>query len=137
MLINSEAEAIQIFQKIKSLLIPKYNARFVNSYACKIEIFDEKYGKYILAADKYNGSDFHYVTLDIQFYLKKNNLYECLYFINPTKRLIKESILIPTSIITLQEEQFNSPNNIEEFLKKIYGSLDKNAKYNPKIGLYY
>ena len=39
----------------------------------KIEIFDEKYGKYILPGEKYNGSDFHYVTLDIQFYLKNSD----------------------------------------------------------------
>ena len=32
---------------------------------------------------KYNNADFHHVTVDIQFYLKKNDNYQRLYFISP------------------------------------------------------
>ena len=39
----------------------------------------EKYGKYILPGKAYNGSDFHYVTLDIQFYIKEGDYYKRLY----------------------------------------------------------
>lgn len=138
MLITSELEAVNIYKKIESqLMTSKYKCRLVNTYACKIEIFDEKYGKYILEEDKYRSSDFHYVTLDLQFYLKLNkNKYERLYFINPIKRVVDEKELIPTTKIKLEKERFNAPNNILEFLKQIYGSLEQNAKYNSKTGFY-
>lgn len=139
-LINSDLEAVNIYRKIESLLMAsKYKCRLVNSYACKIEVFDEKYGKYILAADKYKSSDFHYVTLDIQFYLKlneKEDKYESLYFLHPTKRVIDKRKLVPTTEIRLENERFNAPNNVEEFLKQIYGSLDQTAKFNPETGFY-
>jgi len=135
-LIDSEFEILNIFKQIYNSLNNKYKVRLVNTYASKLEIYDESYGAYILPGEKYNGHDFHYVTLDIQFYLKKGNLYECLYFINPNKRLIDKTIISPTKHIILEGESFNSPSNTEQFLIKSYGSIDTNATYNPETGLY-
>ena len=137
MLINTESEITNILKKIELLLLSsKYKARLVKTYASKIEIYDESFGKFILPVEKYNGSDFHYVTLDIQFYLKKNDIYECLYFVEPHKRLLNEEILKPSSKIILENEEFNAPNNIEKFLINNYGNLNINAKYNQNTGLY-
>ena len=136
MLIESKFEMISIFKDIKSLLISKYQARQVNTYSWKIEIFDKSYGKYILPGEKYNGADYHYVTLDIQFYIKRDDKYERLYFITPHELIVDKKILLPTNQIKLENEFFNSPFDTEQFLKKIYGSIDKNAKYNSKTGLY-
>lgn len=136
MLINCKSEISKIYKIIEGLLKSKYKARLVSDYAMKIEVYDEKYGKYVLGGEKYNRSDFHYVTLDIQFYVKNNNLYKCLYFIKPKIRVIDKDILVPISNIILEGEKINSPRDVKEFLKKCYGSLDKNAKYNTNTGLY-
>lgn len=133
--ITKTEEATKIYNIINDLLIKKYKVRFVNTYATKLEIYDESYGKYILPGKKYNKCDFHYVTMDIQFYLKEDNKYRSLYYISPTI-LIDENILLPTNTIILENEKFNTPANIHKFLKKIYGSLKKDAIYNSDTGLY-
>ena len=51
-----------------------------------------------LVSKKYNGSDFHYVTLDIQFYLKDNQVYKKLYYIAPRKEVFNKDIVLPTRI---------------------------------------
>jgi phosphorylcholine metabolism protein LicD len=137
MLITSMDDIGKIYNQIqKHLVSSKYKARLVDTYSSKIEIFDESYGKYILLGETYHGSDFHYVTLDIQFYLKKGDEYERLYYNCPCELIVREDILLPLSTIKLEDEYFNAPLKPERFLKNIYGSLDKNAKYNSKTGLY-
>ena len=137
MMIHSIEEAKDLYKIISEKLInSKYKARLVTTYSLKIEVFDESYGKYKLISKKYNGSDFHYVTLDIQFYLKDNQLYKKLYYIAPRKEVFNKDIVLPTRIIKLENEIFNAPSQIEPFLKQTYGSLDERAVYNPETGLY-
>ena len=137
-LLNSIEEISKIYNLITDFLSnSKYKARLIDTYSLKIEIYDDSFGKYVLPAIKYNNADFHYVTLDLQFYLNNsNNVYEKLYFINPIKNFYEKDLLIPTQEILLEGEIFNAPCKIEQFLEKTYGSLDKNAVYNSKTGLY-
>tara|TARA_Y100000389_G_scaffold196094_1_gene228452 strand:- start:660 stop:1277 length:618 start_codon:yes stop_codon:yes gene_type:complete len=137
-LLNSKEDINHLYSTINNkLLNSKYKARLIDTYSSKIEIFDESYGKYILIADKYNSSDFHYVTLDLQFYIKnENGCYQKLYYISHVNKIFNKDILLPTNTIKLENEIFNAPNNIELFLKQIYGSIDINASYNSKTGLY-
>ena len=130
-LIDSLEEIAIIYNKINNLIKNKYKIRLINTYASKIEVFDESYGKYILAGPKYNKSDFHYITVDLQFYLKKGNLYESLYYIVNNKILINEDAILPLKTINLEGELFNSPHQTTIFLENNYGSLDSNSKYNP------
>jgi len=137
MLIDSEDEIKDIYDIInEKLLNSKYKARIINTYSSKIEIFDEAYDKYILLGTKYNGHDYHYVTVDLQFYLKVDNEYKQLYYINPLNFNFSEDILLPLTKIDLENETFNAPAQVETFLKKNYGSLDPNASYNSKTGFY-
>ena len=131
-------EDIKYIYKIinQKLLNTNYKARIINTYSDKIELYEEEYGKYILLADRYNGADYHYVTLDIQFYLKKKDTYELLYYARPNKKTYNGEILFPTNKIELEGEVFNAPRNVEEFLKQNYGSLDERASYNSVTGLY-
>ena len=137
-LLNSKEDINHLYSTINNkLLNSKYKARLIDTYSSKIEIFDESYGKYTLIADKYNSSNFHYVTLDLQFYIKNEiGFYEKLYYISPVNKIFNKDILLPTSTIKLENEIFNAPNNIELFLQQIYGSIDMNASYNSKTGLY-
>ena len=58
MLINSKEEIATVYNKInQKLLNSKYKARLIDSYASKIEIYDESYGKYPLIGKAYNGKD--------------------------------------------------------------------------------
>ncbi len=141
MLINSKEEIATVYNKInQKLLNSKYKARLIDSYASKIEIYDESYGKYTLIGKAYNGKDYHYVTLDLQFYLKHkdSNTYEKLYYINPSKSPFHfdSDMLLPLTKIELENQTFNSPYKIEDFLKKNYGSIDPNASYNSETGFY-
>jgi len=138
LLINSKDEIIQIFNDIcKYLVNSKYEARLISTYSDKIEVYEPSYGKYILQGKNYNGADFHYVCMDIQFYLKKDDLYERLYYNCPNKLCVSKNVLLPTKLIKLEDNMFNCPFESETFLKKNYGSLDPSAKYNSITGLYH
>ncbi len=129
-----------IYEKInKKLINTKYKARLISEYAYKIEIYDESYGDYKLIGKAYNGANYHYVTLDLQFYVKVNeNQYKYLYFINPSNSsfIFDKDLLLPVKKIKLENEYFNAPSKIKNFLEKHYGSLDPNASYNSKTGYY-
>ena len=136
-IINNKSDVKQLLNIINTNLEKtKYKARLIETYALKIEIYDESYGKYKLVSDKYNGADFHYVTLDLQFYLKNNTHYEKLYYIAPLKLLFAHNTLLPPSQIILEGKSFNAPANVENFLQQQYGSLAPNATYNSTTGLY-
>ena len=137
-LIDSIDEIKSIYNLINSNLNSDYKCRIIDSYSNKIEIYEPKYGKYNLAGPKYNNSDYYYVTIDLQFYLKKNkDTYIILYHIYPEPREIDTNIILPLSKIKLENEIFNAPNKVEEFLKLNYNSLDPNAKYSNKTGKYH
>ena len=138
MLIDSKDEIKTIYKKILNLLPKYYKLRIIDTYCNKIEIYEPKYGSYILKGPHYNGDDYHYVSLDLQFYLKnkiKNN-YHQLYFIFPYDIIINHDIIYPLKKIILENEESPTPNNVEEFLKLHYGSIDKKAKYNIKTHRY-
>ena len=58
---------INIYEYIKENLNKKYECRLISTYANKIEVYDPKVGKYLLS-ELYGGADFHYVSIDLQFY---------------------------------------------------------------------
>ena len=136
LLIESKDEIKSISKKILTFLPKHYKLRIINTYCNKIEIYEPKYGDYILKGPQYNGSNYHYVTVDLQFYLKKDNYYHQLYFIFPYDIIINHDIIYPIKKIILENEEFPIPNNVEEFLKLHYGSIDKKAKYNIKTHRY-
>ena len=125
-----------IFNKINKLLNNKYKCRLISSYALKIEIYDDTYGKYLLSK-KYKGSDYHYVNIDLQFYLKiNNNEYKLLYYINPFDFIIHKKYLFPLSKIKLENNIFPCPNDILYYLIQKYGNIKYGAKYDNKTGKY-
>lgn len=136
MIINSKDDIIKIHDKIKDNLPNYYDLRIIDTYCNKIEIFDASYGKYNLLGPKYNNSDYHYVTLDLQFYLIENEKCIQLYNISPSKVIIDIDNILPTNKILLENNYFNCPNNIDKFLKAHYGSLSETAKYCEKTGKY-
>ena len=135
-LISDVKQIDTIFSSIKKLLPKKYDLRLISSYSNKIEVFNPLYGNYILPGPQYNNRDYHYVTVDLQFYLKENNEYKQLYFINNQDLYVEKSYLIPRTSITLENEEFPAPNKIKDFLENNYGSIDPNAKYNKKTCKY-
>lgn len=137
LLIDKQEDILKIYKYIKEALQgTPFSSRLITSYSLKIEIFDVSFGKYKLSGEGYCGSDFHYVTLDLQFYCLHNNRYECLYFRNSNKKNLPVSMLLPVTKINLEGETFNAPFQVKRFLEKNYGSLDHKAKYNCKTGFY-
>lgn len=150
-LIDDKSVINSIFNRVSKLLEnTRYECRLVNTYSTKIEVYDPAIGKYILPGEKYNGSDYHFITVDLQFYekimgvgnksdkntSKQNIMYKSLYYVEPTDLIIDKDVILPLSRIKLCDEVFNAPNDIYSFLKSIYGSLDKNAKYCKETGKY-
>jgi phosphorylcholine metabolism protein LicD len=136
-LISDLNEINILFNKIKKVLSEKYELRIIDTYSNKIEVFDPSFGNYILSGPQYNNQDYHYVTIDLQFYLKQNDKYKLLYFINNSSELyLEEEIIKPTNLIELEGEVFPTPNKVKIFLERNYGSIDPRAKYNKETCKY-
>lgn len=136
-LINTKNDIDTIYEKmLQGLKNTKYSLRLVDTYCDKIEVYDESYGKYNLIGKQYNNNDYHYVTIDLQFYTRKDNIYTKLYYGNPFTYSFTKETLLPIKKIKLEDNYFNAPAKIEKFLIENYGSLDPNASYNAKTGLY-
>ena len=80
-LLTFKEEIYEIQDKISKLLPSKYKCRLIKSYCLKLEIYQPSFGSYKLLGPKYNGADYHYVTIDIQSYIKEGNSYKVLYSI--------------------------------------------------------
>ena len=134
--VNPSADVSDIMNKIKSLLPAPYEARYVSSYAQKIEVYDPTHGSFTLCGPQYCGANYHYVTADLQFFQRFDKFYRWLYFGQPNVVEISIKKLLPLRSITLEGQEFQAPNDVEAYLKAIYGNLSPNAKFNPSTGLY-
>ena len=83
----------------------------------------------------YFGKKHHHVTVDLQPYLKINDVYRSLYNSLEILELSCDD-LFPLEKMMLEREYFPVPKNCEAILKTMYGSLDPKAKYNSKTGKY-
>ena len=125
----------EVFEKIKALLPPPYQARLISSYTDKMEVYDPSYGSYLLIPPQYCGEIYYHVTVDIQPYERQgDNGYLSLYGTRPPYVPYKD--LFPLGSITLEGEEFQAPCNPEAVLKSVYGSLSAKAKYNKELGKY-
>jgi len=137
-LIDNLEEINNIYNIIGENLPNYYKYRLVEGYANKIEIYDPAFGNYKLSGPDYNNADYHYITVDLQFYLKDtDNNYRCLYYIGANKKVVNKSIIVPTDTILIEEEVFDCPKHIEEFLRNNYNYLGKDSVYSAETGLYY
>ena len=125
-----------ILRQINDLLPAPYEARYVSSYADKIEVYDPTYGTYNLLGQKYNGASYHHCTVDLQFYQRVEDKYESLYYVHPTIKTVNYKDMFPLRKILLEGETFQAPFNTEGFLTSLYGSLSPKATFNTKTGFY-
>jgi hypothetical protein len=125
-----------ILHTIKQLLPAPYEARYVSTYADKIEVYDPRYGKYNLLAAKYNGASYHHCTVDLQFYQRAGEKYKSLYYVHPNIKAVNYRDMYPLGEIELEGEIFQAPFNTEGFLTSLYGNLSPKAKFNTKTGYY-
>ena len=124
---------------IITLILPSpYKCRQVTSYCDKLEIYDPTCGNYILQEDIYDGANFHFVTIDLQFYMNdpsNKSTSRILHKFN-FQKMLDSDILSESSQITLEGVAFNAPIKPEEYLKTVYGYLGKDYCYDPLIGLF-
>lgn len=130
--IRDIAEIQGLFENIQKLVDDSpYKVRLVDSYCLKIEVYDPSEGEYILSGPKYNGANYHHVTVDLQFHLEiPDNKYKQLYFIG-CELINRKKNIFPLSTIVLENNIFPSPGNVELFLIECYGSIKQGATYNP------
>ncbi|CAB3992416.1 Hypothetical predicted protein [Paramuricea clavata] len=125
-----------MLRKIKQLLPAPYEARYVSTYADKIEVYDPRYGEYNLLGPKYNGAPYHHCTVDLQFYQRVGEKYVPLYYVDTIVKSVYCKDMYPLSSIELEGEFFQAPFNTEGFLTSLYGNLSPKAKFNTKTGFY-
>lgn len=134
---NSVKNINNICSKIRLQLPKPLECRIIDTYSDKIEVYDPTKGKYILAAPRYNGADYYNVIVDIQaFYCNEHMNIISTYRIAPTSLIYDYDSIYPIKNIKLEDNIFNSPNNVEKFLETTYGYLGADAKYNPSSGKY-
>ena len=133
---NPAAHVSDILNKIRQLLPKPCEARYISTYCQKIEVYDPTYGSFILCGPHYNGADYHYVSTDLQFYQRFDDIYRCLYYGQTNTIEIPAEAVHPLGNITLEGHEFQAPSDVETYLKCIYGSLSPHAKFNPETGFY-
>ena len=92
-------------EKVQQLLAAPYKARYVSSYADKIEVYDPTHGEYSLLGPHNEGASYHHCTVDLQFYERcedSEDAYKCMYYANPCVRKVYEKDIYPLSRITLE-----------------------------------
>jgi len=133
--IKDKSNVNSICDYIKQYLPKQYSCRLVESYCLKIEVYDPNAGLYILSGPKYNGADYHHVTVDLQFHLQCEKGFKQLYYIG-SELINKEEDIFPLTLIELEHNIFPAPRNTVDFLKACYGSIRTGAKYNPETCKY-
>lgn len=133
-----------ICERLGGSLPPPYKCRLITSYCDKVEVYDpttdlrDDFGEknqdpnpYILPGERYNGSDYHHVTVDLQAYVMRGpETTEPLYRATaPWRENVND--VFPCREIVLEEETFKCPNNTLSFLEAVYGSLSPDAVYDP------
>ena len=135
-IIDNKEDILKTFNIIRKCLPENYRCRMIDSYADKIEIYEPSFGEYTLAGPAYNNANYHYITVDLQFYLKNDDrTYKWMYHISNNIN-IERSLIEPTGEILLEGENFKCPNNIEEFLKLHYGYIGEDSVYSEETKLY-
>jgi phosphorylcholine metabolism protein LicD len=114
---------------IQANINPTFKARLVETYTKKIEVFNPSFGKYALIGDRYDGADFHHVTVDLQSYYYQNDYYVSTYNYNKLKN--HQDDIFPLTKILFEGEYFPAPVNTIKILENEYGSIDENATFNP------
>lgn len=132
---NAIENLTMVYKIIKKNLPDKYSIRLINTYCHKLEVYDSKYGNYILNGEHYQGANFHHVTIDLQAYVNINGDYVRLYKHYPFE--IPKNKLFPFGEISINKNIFQCPKETENVLKLIYGYIGENAKYNPETKKYY
>lgn len=125
-----EGQLVQINDKLNAQLDSKYKSRMITTYCHKLEVHEPQYGKYILPDPKYNGADFHHVTVDLQVYCQQGQTVVPLYYLYMTKVSIPVSVIFPLDTITLEGKVYHSPHKTESFLEILYGYLGPDARLN-------
>ena len=133
---NPAAHVADILNKIRQLLPHPYEARYISTYCQKIEVYDPTNGSYTLCGPQYNGACYHYVTTDLQFYQRFDDVYRCLYYAQKNTIEIPVEAVHPFGSIALEGHLFQAPSCVETYLKCCYGSLSPHAKFNPETGFY-
>ena len=134
--ISSMSEIDDIHEYISAHLPEPYRVRRVSSYADKLEIFDPTHGSHVLIGDHYEGADFHYVTVDVQFHLRDGHMCRCLYRQPGHLWEFPLAMVHPLSQVVVEGEAFPAPGFARRLLKLRYGCLDRDAVYDPLTGFY-
>ena len=107
--ISSMSEIDDIHEYISAHLPEPYRVRRVSSYADKLEVFDPTHGSRLLTGDHYQGADFHYVTVDVQFHLRDGHMCKCLYRQPGHLWEFPLAMVHPLSQVVIEGEAFPAP----------------------------
>ncbi len=112
-----------------------YETRVVDTYAKKVEVFDPAHGAFVLEGDRYEGSDFHHVTVDVQPFVH-SGLGVTIPHWNYSGCYIPAATFEPFGKITFANMEWPIPLNPMGFLTALYGYIGHGAVFDPISKLY-
>ena len=119
--------------RLRSALGEKTKVRCVTSYATKLEVYREEFGKY-----PFRDTDYHNVCCDLTLLLPYRNNTHALKYQHSCTPHIENALenFLPLSSIKYEGNYYNAPHATQAYLKEHYGYLGDNAVFDAKTGFY-
>jgi cytidyltransferase-like protein len=115
-----------------------YQARIVDSYAQKIEVYDPSQGSFDLVGERYGGANYHHVSLDIQPHVRCGEGVKITHSDFAERGQIPTSVYEPLGMISCEDDgvTWPAPADPKAFLAFLYGYLGHGAVLDPISVLY-
>lgn len=123
----------KIADQLRALLDEHTKVRCVTSYATKLEIYREEFGKY-----PFRDTDYHNVCCDLTLLLPQRQNASVLKFQHSALPHIENALenFLPLATIKYEGSVYNAPHSAKSYLQEQYGYLGENAVFDSDTGYY-
>jgi hypothetical protein len=134
--VPDEESTVPLLESLKAHLVAtlpkKYQARIVDTYSKKVEVYEPEFGNYPFL----ENTVYHNVTVDITAFVDDGKGALRMPHYRYDWFRTKRENLLPLSTITYEGETFPAPRNPEQVLVDMYGYIGEGAVYDPATKKY-
>jgi len=123
----------EVASRLRPLLDEHTKVRCVTSYATKLEVYREEFGKY-----PFRDTDYHNVCCDLTLLLPQrgdDQVLKLQHSALPHIENARENFL-PIDRIEYEGRVYNAPHSAQRYLQEQYGYLGENAVFDQETGRY-